>query len=78
MQGLAGMQTPQSFRADALLLAYTRAAREGFLGTDTATCVAWFDPDAEIRIYQGSPRNIKVTFPADLALATELVTPTRD
>ena len=36
---LAGVQTPQAFRAPELLAAYRRADAEGFEGTDTAACL---------------------------------------
>ena len=36
---LAGVQTPQAFRAADLLAAYRAADADGFTGTDTASCV---------------------------------------
>jgi 2-C-methyl-D-erythritol 4-phosphate cytidylyltransferase len=70
---LVGVQTPQAFRAPDLLAAYTRAAVDGFVGTDTAACLERY-AEVEIRAVQGEAANLKVTFPEDLALATELVT----
>lgn len=69
---LVGVQTPQAFRAPELLAAYTLAATDGFVGTDTAASLERY---AEIRIHavDGEATNLKVTFPEDLALATELV-----
>jgi len=72
---LVAVQTPQAFRASELLAAYTAAAADGFVGTDTAACLERY-AEIEIRTIDGEPGNLKVTFPEDLALATELVTPT--
>ena len=72
---LAAVQTPQAFRADALLAAYAAAAEDGFVGTDTAASLERYT-DVEIRAVRGEPTNLKVTFPEDLALASELLTPT--
>ena len=70
---LVGVQTPQAFRAPQLLAAYTAAAADGFVGTDTAACLERY---GQVRIHaiDGEPGNLKVTFPEDLALATALVT----
>jgi 2-C-methyl-D-erythritol 4-phosphate cytidylyltransferase len=68
---LVGVQTPQAFRADALLEAHRRAADDGFEGTDTAAVVERY-ADLRIVAVAGSPRNLKVTFPEDVALASTL------
>lgn len=68
---LVAVQTPQAFRAAALLEAHRRAADEGFEGTDTAAVVERY-ADLPIVGVPGSPRNLKVTFPEDVALASEL------
>jgi 2-C-methyl-D-erythritol 4-phosphate cytidylyltransferase len=68
------VQTPQGFRAAPLLAAYEAAARAGFAGTDTASCVARFAPDLAVRRVAGEGRNIKVTYPHDLDLATAALT----
>jgi 2-C-methyl-D-erythritol 4-phosphate cytidylyltransferase len=81
--GAAGVQTPQAFEATALLSAYTRAARDGFSGTDTASCLeAYGDPtgpgasgQVSIAAVPGSARNLKVTYPEDVALAEALLSP---
>jgi 2-C-methyl-D-erythritol 4-phosphate cytidylyltransferase len=70
---LVGVQTPQAFRAPELLAAYTAAAADGFVGTDTAVCLERYAA-VEIRAVDGESANVKVTWPEDLALATELVT----
>jgi 2-C-methyl-D-erythritol 4-phosphate cytidylyltransferase len=57
--GLVAVQTPQGFRAAPLLAAYEEAARRGFAGTDTASCVERFAPDLPIRWVAGEDRNFK-------------------
>jgi len=69
---LVAVQTPQGFRAAPLLDAYDRARREGFVGTDTASCVQRFT-DLSVRWVPGEERNLKITYPHDLARATRLV-----
>jgi len=66
------VQTPQAFRARPLLTAYTRADRDGFIGTDTASCVERYT-DLVVRCVAGDARNIKITFPEDLFLAERLL-----
>lgn len=73
---LAGVQTPQAFRAPDLLAAYTRADEAGFEGTDTAGCLERFG-DLSITAVEGSALNLKITFAEDVALATELADPAR-
>jgi len=68
---VGGVQTPQAFRAADLLAAYRAAAQEGFEGTDTSACVAAYG-DVVVTAVPGSPLNLKVTFPEDVALAEEL------
>jgi len=67
--GLVAVQTPQGFRAAPLLAAYTEAARCGFAGTDTASCMQRFAPDVPIRWVPGDERNFKITYSHDLAIA---------
>jgi 2-C-methyl-D-erythritol 4-phosphate cytidylyltransferase len=66
------VQTPQAFRAKALLDAYAEAARTGIEGTDTA---AAFEEVAGIDVIAvpGSPDNLKVTFAPDLLRADALL-----
>ncbi len=64
-------QTPQGFRVDLLRAAYDRAARVGALATDDAGLVE--RAGGRVAIVQGSPLNIKITRPADLALAEALL-----
>lgn len=70
--GLCGVQTPQAFRARDLLTAYTAAETDGFEGTDTATCLRAYS-DVEVAAVPGTPLNLKITFPEDLALAAALL-----
>ena len=58
-------QTPQAFHARALLDAYDAAARDGFEGTDTAASLERLGKS--VRVVPGSPRNVKITTPDDLA-----------
>ena len=70
--GLFAVQTPQGFRAGPLLAAYEEAAREGFTGTDTASCVERF-ADLRVRAVPGEPSNIKITYPHDLVIAERVL-----
>ncbi|WP_110182207.1 IspD/TarI family cytidylyltransferase [Nocardioides solisilvae] len=72
--GLGTVQTPQAFRAGALLAAYAEAGPQGFEGTDTASCVERYaGPDVRIAAVGSTARNLKVTFPEDVALAEALL-----
>jgi 2-C-methyl-D-erythritol 4-phosphate cytidylyltransferase len=68
---LVGVQTPQAFRAAELLAAYRAADRDGFTGTDTASCVERY-ADVAIAAVPSTPANLKVTFPEDLEVAARL------
>jgi 2-C-methyl-D-erythritol 4-phosphate cytidylyltransferase len=67
---LWAVQTPQVFQATWLLEAHNRAARQGFVGTDTASVVEWAGGD--VRVVEGEPNNIKITTPDDLVRAKEI------
>ena len=69
-RNLFAIQTPQAFQATWLLEAHNKAARQGFVGTDTASVVEWAGGD--IRVIEGEPDNIKITTPADLAHAERI------
>jgi 2-C-methyl-D-erythritol 4-phosphate cytidylyltransferase len=60
-------QTPQGFRYDVLKKAFDEATADGFIGTDEASLVE--RSGHEVAVVMGSPRNIKITTPADLELA---------
>lgn len=69
---LVAVQTPQAFRAGPLLEAYRQADRDGFTGTDTASCVEQYT-DLEIHCVDSPATNIKITFPEDVSLAERLL-----
>ena len=60
-------QTPQGFRYDVLKKAFDEASADGFIGTDEASLVE--HSGHEVAVVMGSPRNIKITNPADFELA---------
>jgi 2-C-methyl-D-erythritol 4-phosphate cytidylyltransferase len=60
-------QTPQGFRYDVLKKAFDEAKADGFVGTDEASLVE--RSGHKVAVVMGSPRNIKITTPADLELA---------
>jgi 2-C-methyl-D-erythritol 4-phosphate cytidylyltransferase len=60
-------QTPQGFRYEILKQAFDEAAADGFIGTDEASLVE--RSGKEVAVVMGSPRNLKITTPADMELA---------
>jgi 2-C-methyl-D-erythritol 4-phosphate cytidylyltransferase len=60
-------QTPQGFRYSVLKKAFDEATADGFLGTDEASLVE--RSGHKVAVVMGSPRNIKITTPADMELA---------
>ena len=60
-------QTPQGFRFGLLKKAFEDAAADEFLGTDEASLIE--RSGGEVHVVMGSPRNMKITTPADLELA---------
>lgn len=64
---LVAVQTPQGFRAGPLLAACEAAVRDGFVGTDTASCVERYAGVAA-RWVMGTGRNVKITYAHDLAV----------
>ena len=60
-------QTPQGFRYDILKKAFDEAAADGFIGTDEASLIE--RDGLDVAVVMGSPRNIKITTPADMELA---------
>jgi len=60
-------QTPQGFRYEVLKKAFDEAAADGFVGTDEASLVE--RSGHQVAVVMGSPRNMKITTPADLELA---------
>jgi 2-C-methyl-D-erythritol 4-phosphate cytidylyltransferase len=60
-------QTPQVFRYDLLVRAFSTARVDGFTGTDESSLVERLD--VEVSVVPGSDRNIKITKPGDMELA---------
>jgi 2-C-methyl-D-erythritol 4-phosphate cytidylyltransferase len=60
-------QTPQGFRYSILKKAFADATADGFLGTDEASLIE--RAGLPVFVVMGSPRNLKITTPADLELA---------
>jgi 2-C-methyl-D-erythritol 4-phosphate cytidylyltransferase len=60
-------QTPQVFRTALLKEAFARAAQDGLTASDEASLVERLGH--EVRVVQGSERNLKITRPGDLELA---------
>jgi 2-C-methyl-D-erythritol 4-phosphate cytidylyltransferase len=65
--GIVMAQTPQGFRYSVIKKAFDEASTDGFLGTDEASLVERSGHD--VAVVMGSPRNIKITAPADMELA---------
>lgn len=68
-------QTPQMFRLGVLSQALDRALAEGFEPTDEAAAIERLG--LRPRLVEGSPLNVKVTRPADLAFAAAAFTAAR-
>jgi 2-C-methyl-D-erythritol 4-phosphate cytidylyltransferase len=67
-------QTPQCFRLSVITRAHELAAADpGFAPTDDCGVVLRYLPDVEVHIVPGSERNIKITYPQDLAVAEALL-----
>jgi 2-C-methyl-D-erythritol 4-phosphate cytidylyltransferase len=67
-------QTPQCFRLAVINRAHALAAADpDFVPTDDCGVVLRYLPDVPVRIVKGSERNIKVTYPGDLAIAEVLL-----
>jgi 2-C-methyl-D-erythritol 4-phosphate cytidylyltransferase len=60
-------QTPQGFKYSILKKAFDEATSDGLLGTDEASLVE--RSGHAVMVVMGSPRNIKITTPADMELA---------
>jgi len=71
-RGVAGVQTPQAFRAVPLLEAHRRAAEGGYESTDTAACFERYTDLPVVAVPSGAT-NLKVTFPEDLEVAERLL-----
>jgi 2-C-methyl-D-erythritol 4-phosphate cytidylyltransferase len=72
--GLLRCQTPQCFRLPVIALAHERAAADpGYSPTDDCGVVLRYLPEVPVHVVPGSERNIKVTYPQDLAVAEALL-----
>jgi 2-C-methyl-D-erythritol 4-phosphate cytidylyltransferase len=68
------VQTPQGFRLATIRRAYALAdADPGFVATDDTSVVLRYLPDVAVHVVEGEETNIKITTPADLALAETLL-----
>ena len=74
---LARCQTPQGFRLSVIRRAYQLADADPAFAqlpaTDDCGIVLRYLPEIPIRVVPGSERNIKITYPADLAVAETLL-----
>lgn len=67
-------QTPQCFRLSVIARAHRLAAADpSFVPTDDCGVVLRYLPGTPVHVIPGSERNIKVTYPADLAVAEALL-----
>lgn len=65
--GVVLAQTPQGFRYDVIKKVFDEASADGFTGTDEASLAE--RSGHEVAVVMGSPKNIKITTPADMELA---------
>jgi 2-C-methyl-D-erythritol 4-phosphate cytidylyltransferase len=67
-------QTPQCFRLPVIARAHELAAADpDFAPTDDCGVVLRYLPDVSVHIVPGSERNVKITYPQDLAVAEALL-----
>ena len=65
--GIVLAQTPQGFHYSVIKKAFDEAAADGFMGTDESSLAE--RSGHEVAVIMGSPRNLKITTPADMELA---------
>ena len=74
---LARCQTPQGFRLSVIRRAYQLASADPAFGdlpaTDDCGIVLRYLPELGVHVVPGSERNIKITYPRDLAIAEALL-----
>jgi ribitol-5-phosphate 2-dehydrogenase (NADP+) / D-ribitol-5-phosphate cytidylyltransferase len=74
---LARCQTPQGFRLSVIRRAYQLAQADpefgGLPATDDCGIVLRYLPDVAVHLVPGSEHNMKITYPADLAIAEALL-----
>ncbi len=67
-------QTPQCFRLPVIVRAHELAAADpSFVPTDDCGVVLRYLPGVQVHIVPGSERNLKITYPQDLAVAEALL-----
>ena len=67
-------QTPQCFRLSVIARAHELAAADpDFTPTDDCGVVLRYLPDVPVHVVPGSERNVKITYPGDLAVAEALL-----
>jgi len=65
--GVVLAQTPQGFHYSVIKKAFDEAAADEFMGTDESSLAE--RSGHEVAVVMGSPRNLKITTPADMELA---------
>jgi len=68
---LWNVQTPQGFSRNDIMMAYEKAQKSNFTGTDDASLIEWMGKKVEVHV--GSYENIKVTTPDDLYLGEAIL-----
>lgn len=68
---IAGVQTPQGFRAELLMKAHRRAASRGLRSSDDGSLVLAMGET--VRVVRGEPNNIKITYREDLIVAEAIL-----
>jgi 2-C-methyl-D-erythritol 4-phosphate cytidylyltransferase len=64
-------QTPQTFQVDVIRHAHAQAKENGYAGTDDATLAR--QAGHPVKLVMGTPTNIKITTPSDLAFAKTIL-----
>ena len=73
-ESLLRCQTPQCFRLSVITRAHELAAADpDFAPTDDCGVVLRYLPQVKVHVVPGSERNIKITYPQDLAIAEALL-----
>lgn len=74
---LFNVQTPQGFKNHILRQAYERGLKDpDFHPTDDCGIVKKYMPEIPVRIIQGHPDNLKITYPTDLIIAEKILSGT--
>lgn len=72
---LYNVQTPQAFLKSTLSQAYQKAVKDvSFQPTDDCSTIKKYLPSVRIKILQGHPSNLKITYPEDLMTAEKILT----